>query len=503
MRRAIAAGVTGGLILGGSVAIPALAAVPAATSGPAATARPAMKTVTYAGYAFQVPAGWPVYRLDEHPQTCVRYDVHAVYLGTPGANMDCPAGIVGRTQAVSFIPAGNAGPGNAGPAEGRPSRRLARPAAAGIEQQRLPAVHSPLSRNADQHELEVALGAAGAGGTVLGTYGAAPGVIEQVLNTLRLAPAGAAQTAPQRVAGPLVPCARPPGCPVRRRRAPRPKIYTSWRGVPADWPTEIVQPPRPVTHPVGGFDACTAPSLATMRVWRRAYAAVGAYIGGVNAACAYGNLSASWIRSVAAMGWGVLPTYVGPQAPCWNGGTGVRISPRKAVAQGYAAGLDAVRDARYFGLAPGSPIYYDLEAYTGGTTCKQAILRVPRRVGPQRGRQRLPDGRLLEQGLGNRQHRGVDRGPQSGVHPAGRDLDRAVGRHRVAQRRRAGLAADRADQAVRGQRHRDRRRDQPQHRQGHRGRPGGPLTRAIRVIRVIRRPAATRATRSQQRHGNR
>ncbi len=372
MRRAIAAGVTGGLILGGSVAIPALAAVPAATGGPAATARPAMKTVTYAGYAFQVPAGWPVYRLDEDPQTCVRYDVHAVYLGTPGANMDCPAGIVGRTQAVSFIPAGNAGPGSAGPGRGGRSRRLARPAAAGIEQQRLPAVHSPLSRNANQHELEVALGAAGAGGTVLGTYGAAPGVIEQVLNTLRVAPAGAAQTAPRRVAGPLV-RARAAQITVRRAAA-APKVYTSWRGVPAGWPTEIVQPPRLVTHPVGGFDACTAPPLATMRVWRRAYAAVGAYIGGVNAACAYGNLSASWIRSVAAMGWGVLPTYVGPQAPCWNGGAGVRISPRKAVAQGYAAGLDAVRDARYFGLAPGSPIYYDLEAYTGGTTCKQAVL---------------------------------------------------------------------------------------------------------------------------------
>ena len=74
------------------------------------------------------------------------------------------------------------------------------------------------------------------------------------------------------------------------------------------------------------------------------------------------------------MGWGVLPTYVGPQAPCWDGGNGVRISPRKAAAQGNAAGLDAVSDARYFGLAPGSPIYYDLEAYIGGTACKQAVL---------------------------------------------------------------------------------------------------------------------------------
>ena len=393
MRRVIAAAVTGGLVFGGT-AWPAFAALPAAPA-PA----PAMKTVVYHGYAFQVPASWPVYRLDQHPRTCVRYDVHAVYLGTPGTNMDCAAGLIGRTQAVSFIPTGEAA--------GRPSGRRGQPAqpgaTAGVELQRLPAVHSAISQNAAQHELEVALGAMGAGGTVLGTYGAAPGVIEQVLNTLHLAPAGAAATAqtanapstPARTqtqtqpqasdAGPAVhPVSvtqRPAPARARATQAPArtaataPTIYTSWRGVPSDWPTQIFQPPPTApAHPVGGFDACTAPSLATMRVWRRAYAAVGAYIGGVNAACAFGNLSASWIRSVAGMGWGVLPTYVGPQAPCWDGGHGVLISPRKAAAQGNAAGVDAVSDARHFGLAAGSPIYYDMEAYVGGTRCKQAVL---------------------------------------------------------------------------------------------------------------------------------
>jgi hypothetical protein len=367
-----------------------------------------MKTVVYAGYAFQVPASWPVYRLDEHPQTCVRYDVPAVYLGTPGASMDCPAGLVGRTQTVSFIPAGSAAPVRGGGSD-RPAKQARPETAAGVELQRLPAVHSMISQHADQHELEVTLGATGAGGTVLGTYGAAPGVLEQVLNTLRLAPAGATPTAqsvppqavpsqpvppqpvpPQPVPAPTqAPAAHPAVAPqraavvaVRARGTRTParhpvaaqKTYTSWRGVPSDWPTEIVQLSHPRSHPVGGFDACTAPSLATMRVWRGRFGAVGAYIGGINAACAYGNLSASWIRSVAAMGWGVLPTYVGPQSPCWDGGNGVRISPGKAAAQGNAAGLDAVSDARYFGLPAGSPIYYDMEAYTGGTACKQAVL---------------------------------------------------------------------------------------------------------------------------------
>jgi Rv2525c-like, glycoside hydrolase-like domain len=403
MRRAIAAGVMGGLVLGGTAVTPALAATPAATSGPAATAGPGLKTVVYAGYAFQVPATWPVYRLDEHPQTCVRYDVPAVYLGTPGASMDCPAGLVGRTQTVSFIPAGNGAP-RAGGGSRQPARPARPQAAAGVELQRLPAVHSMISQRADQHELEVALGVTGAGGTVLGTYGAAPGVLEQVLNTLRPAPAGAtptaqsvpaqavpARTVPARTvpAPTRAPTAHPAVVPQRaavaaartrvtrapaRHPAAAPKAYTSWQGVPSDWPTEIVQMSQPHSHPVGGFDACTAPSLATMRVWHSRYAAVGAYIGGINAACAYGNLSATWIKSVAAMGWGVLPTYVGPQAPCWNGGNGVLINPGKAAAQGNAAGLDAVSDAKYFGLPAGSPIYYDMEAYTGGTACKQAVL---------------------------------------------------------------------------------------------------------------------------------
>jgi hypothetical protein len=363
-----------------------------------------MRTVVYAGYAFQVPASWPVYRLDEHPQICVRYDVHAVYLGRPGANMNCPAGIIGRTQTVSFIPTGNAAPGTGG-GTGQPART----GAAVVEVQRLPAVHSAVSQNTGKRQLEVTLGESGAGGTVVGTYGAAPGVIEQVLKTLRLAPAGATPTSqtapPQAVPAPAAPpqaapaaatpapakrpAAHPTAVPQRavvapaRVRATRttarhpvaaPKTYTSWRGVPSDWPTEVVQTSPPASHPVGGFDACTAPPLSTMRVWHSRYTAVGAYIGGVNAACAYGNLSASWIRSVAAMGWGVLPTYVGPQASCWDGGNGVLINPGKAAAQGSAAGVDAVNDARTFGLPFGSPIYYDMEAYVGGTSCKQGVL---------------------------------------------------------------------------------------------------------------------------------
>jgi len=63
-----------------------------------------LRTVTYQGVQFDVPADWPVHDLAADPTACVRFDVHAVYLGHPGADMACPAGIVGRTDAVLVEP---------------------------------------------------------------------------------------------------------------------------------------------------------------------------------------------------------------------------------------------------------------------------------------------------------------------------------------------------------------------------------------------------------------
>src|SRR5580693_5115711 len=125
MRRAIAAAAVGGLVLGGVMAIPAFAATAAKTTDwttdKTTGKKTAMKTVVYHGYEFQVPASWPVYRLDQHPTTCVRYDVHAVYLGTPGTDMQCPAGLVGRTQTVSLIPGKGTAAGPAEVRQGRPA----------------------------------------------------------------------------------------------------------------------------------------------------------------------------------------------------------------------------------------------------------------------------------------------------------------------------------------------------------------------------------------------
>ena len=244
----------------------------------------------------------------------------------------------------------------------------------------MPAVRGAITQNSADHELRVALGAASLGATVVATYGTDPAVVEQVLGTcgpLRpgprrpavglvagaLAAVGRARAALERGAGTSRPAAparqatKPSGAgktgpksskPRARRRPKKAKttVYKSWQGVPANWPAQIVvpQPPPPPfkIHPVSGFDSCTAPTLATMQVWRRQYAAVGVYIGGANSACAYGNLSKAWFKSAAAMGWGMLPTYVGPQAPCW-GYSGTLINPGKAAAEGQAAGADAVK----------------------------------------------------------------------------------------------------------------------------------------------------------------
>jgi hypothetical protein len=383
MRRAIAAAVTGGLVLGGALTTPAFASVQ--NSGK--TAKPT-KTVVYRGYEFQVPASWPVYRLDEHPQTCVRYDVHAVYLGTPGPDMRCPAGLIGRTETVSFVPGQEARSGAGAGTAYQPD---------GPEIERLSAVHSAITQDATEGELRVVLGGSSSAATVSGTYAADPTVVKQALSTLRAAPAGAkdtpqsaspkpaSQSSASRSAALLRQSSSAAAAAAAPKAAPSP-TYSSWMGVPAHWPVQIVQTPKAKptptptppavktpSAPVNGFDTCTAPSVTTMSAWRTDYAAVGIYLGGADAACAHGNLSASWVTRVAALGYGMLPTYVGRQAPCWGGG-GLSINPARAATEGESAGADAVDQAKALGLAEGSPVYYDMEAYKGSASCTSAVL---------------------------------------------------------------------------------------------------------------------------------
>jgi len=124
-----------------------------------------------------------------------------------------------------------------------------------------------------------------------------------------------------------------------------------------------------------GFDACATPSARTMGAWSSSpYRAIGVYIGGVNRACSQPNLTASWVSAETAAGWHLIPTYVGLQAPSSSCSSCAKLSASQASAQGAAAATDAVAQASAVAIGPGSPIYFDMEAYTPGSSASAATL---------------------------------------------------------------------------------------------------------------------------------
>jgi hypothetical protein len=69
---------------------------------------------------------------------------------------------------------------------------------------------------------------------------------------------------------------------------------------------------------------------------------------------------------VTALGWSIIPTYVGlqapqPECPCYS------IVLGKAYAEGVAAAQDAVKLMTADGMGKGNPIYDDMEGYTRGS----------------------------------------------------------------------------------------------------------------------------------------
>ena len=132
-----------------------------------------------------------------------------------------------------------------------------------------------------------------------------------------------------------------------------------------------------------GFDACTKPTTTQMGTWWTSspYFDYGVYVGGVNTHCV--SLTSSWVKTVTGQGWGLIPIWVGPQAPCTcapNGGTWPNCTKTwttisttgGAYAQGQAE-ADAATGSKGamtgFGLGPGSPVYFDMENYSPAATC--------------------------------------------------------------------------------------------------------------------------------------
>jgi Domain of unknown function (DUF1906) len=303
-----------GVAIAVSVAMAIAGLLPAIASGvaAAAVAHPGHQRVTYLGYSFEIPHGWPVINLGHHRATCVRFDHHAVYLGSVPRNQGCPSLVVGTTEAVLI----------------QPGSRHAAPVS----------VKNEVTRRITVIAARV---------HVTATFDAHPAEIDRILASAGLPPpvtiaADAAAAGPVRRAA----SKRTSGAgqdPLDAQRAARAKL------------------PASVTNYRGrGFDTCAAPSEAAMQAWRHSrYRAVGIYIGGSDSACAQPNLTWSWVRDEAAAGWHFMPMYVGPQAAFGE-------LSGSAARQGARAAADAVLQAKRLGFGPGTPLYYDMEAYKPG-----------------------------------------------------------------------------------------------------------------------------------------
>ncbi|MFJ8622160.1 DUF1906 domain-containing protein [Kitasatospora sp. NPDC093550] len=127
-----------------------------------------------------------------------------------------------------------------------------------------------------------------------------------------------------------------------------------------------------------GFDACSAPSLEALSVWRTAspYGAVNIYSSGSQRHCAQDQLTPQWVARVRLMGWQLVPTHVGLQAPCaQRPDKPLRIDPEWAEEQGGQEAEEAAQALRTLGLGPGSPVYLDMEAYPAGDeVCSRAVV---------------------------------------------------------------------------------------------------------------------------------
>jgi Domain of unknown function (DUF1906) len=125
------------------------------------------------------------------------------------------------------------------------------------------------------------------------------------------------------------------------------------------------------------FDTCTAPSAAKMASWHGSspYGGAAVYIGGANRGCAQPQLTSSWVRTVSAAGWKLIPIYVGAQPPCQSGSNPEKITTANAASLGATDGADAGAKAAALGMRSASALYLDMEAYdTTNTSCNNAVL---------------------------------------------------------------------------------------------------------------------------------
>lgn len=312
------------------------------------------RSVSYAGEAFEVPADWPVVDTGTDPTDCVRFDRHAVYLGGEGRHALCPTEAVGVETAVQVQRVTEPPPGLVASEVG------GQPAEIGA--------HPQVSRRS-------VAWFPGTGVEVTVTWGDQPRTATQLLDSFRPITRSGSSSSSGTAGGSRVgSSSHSATASVTDPRMSAPVKSTSQAGrAPSARTGEV----GPALADVLGFDSCGAPSTQTMNAWllHSPYRAVGVYLGGANAACGGEGLSSSWVQTETSAGWDLIPIYVGLQASCAFQRGLAPIKASDAGAEGTAAAEDAVSEAVSFGLAPGSPIYYDMEAWnTANTACSQTVV---------------------------------------------------------------------------------------------------------------------------------
>ncbi|GGX76526.1 glycoside hydrolase domain-containing protein [Streptomyces fructofermentans] len=153
-------------------------------------------------------------------------------------------------------------------------------------------------------------------------------------------------------------------------------VVAAGAGLAAQTSMAATTMPAQKTYTGRAFDACTAPSLAAMKAWNTGfYGAVAVYVGGRNRGCAQPNLTASWAKSVTALGWKLIPLYVGAQPPCQTGRNPEKFTAATASSLGVSNAKDAVAKASALGMKAGSPVYLDMEPYDiADKACNDAVL---------------------------------------------------------------------------------------------------------------------------------
>jgi Rv2525c-like, glycoside hydrolase-like domain len=349
------------------------ATAPQANVSPASGKGPP-RLVQYHGYQVRVPGSWPVYDLAADPARCVLFNVHAVYLGTPGNAQDCPAHAYGRTEALLI---------QAASAASVPASAFVLPAASAA----LP-LHAALpaaTASAAAVSQVIQIEAPGPGVLVTATYGTDEARIRTIL-----ASATTTTQAPMATGWKVVTTntkAVTAKAVTTNTKAVTAKAVTT-KAVTGSAVTAKAAAGKPelraaaaaqLTGMIGsglGFDTCTVPSTAVMTAWLASpYRLVATYLGGVNWACSYGNFTASWVSRVAAEGWRFMPLWVGRQAPCSAGFGLASIDPSRAAAQGRAEAGSAAAAARAFRFGRGTPVYFDMEGYnTANHACSITVL---------------------------------------------------------------------------------------------------------------------------------